>query len=119
MNYKLELRTQESKSNIVFNNILFDAFKVNIIEKYAGKMTAKPILSEVVFKVRTLDDTLVMRKDGHIRIKVKGDDFQIYQNLSKILNSYDYKHKLINRANAEQDYVHYMLSLVIANYQLN
>ena len=29
MNYTLELNTQEAGSNIVFNTIVFDSFKVN------------------------------------------------------------------------------------------
>lgn len=47
MNYKLELNTQEPNSNIIFNTIIFDSFKVNIIEKYAGKMNSYPKLYEV------------------------------------------------------------------------
>ncbi|MFC3161574.1 hypothetical protein SAMN05443633_101685 [Chryseobacterium arachidis] len=118
MNYKLELNTQEPNSNIVFNNIIFDSFKVNIVEKYFGKKGFNPKLGEALFKVRTLDDVLVNRKDGHIRLKIKGEDFETYQRLSRVLNSYDYKNKLINRKNADQDYVHFILSLVITNYSL-
>lgn len=119
MNYKLELNTQEPNSNIVFHTIIFDSFKVNIVERYIGSMKFQPKLCEVLFKVRTLDDVLVNRRDGNVRIKIKGDDFETYQNLSKRLDSYEYKNKLINRKDVEQDYVHFILSLVIANYQLN
>ncbi|MGR3857253.1 MULTISPECIES: prevent-host-death protein [Chryseobacterium] len=119
MNYKLELNTQEPNSKIVFNNIIFDSFKINIVERYIGSMKARPTLCEVLFKVRTLDNVLINRKDGNIRVKIKGDDFETYQKLSRDLNSYEYKNKLINRKEVEQNYVHFILSLVITNYQLN
>lgn len=119
MNYKLELNMQEAGSNIVFHAILFDSFKINIVERYTGKMNFNPKLADVIFKVRTLDDQLVQRRDGNSRVKVKGDQFETYQNLSGVLTSYDYKNKLINRKEADQDYVHFILGLVIANYDLN
>ncbi|ASK29661.1 prevent-host-death protein [Chryseobacterium sp. T16E-39] len=119
MNYKLALNTQEPNSNIVFNTIVFDAFKINIVERYAGSMNSRPKLCEVLFKVRTLDDDIIKRRDGNIRVKIKGDEFDAYLKLTLKLNSYEYKNKLINRKDAEQDYVHFILSLVIANYNLN
>ncbi|ASW73237.1 prevent-host-death protein [Chryseobacterium piperi] len=119
MNYKLALNMQERNSNIVFNTILFDFFKVNIVERYAGSMNFNPKLCEVLFKVRTLDDQLIKKKDDNIRVKIKGDDYEIYQRLTQKLNSYEYKNKLINRKEAEEEYVHFILSLVIANYNLN
>ncbi|MBK1897039.1 prevent-host-death protein [Chryseobacterium paridis] len=119
MNYKLALNTQEPNSNIVFNTIVFDSFKINIVERYAGSMSSRPKLCEVLFKVRTLDDDLIKKRDGNIRVKIRGEEFEAYQRLSQKLNSYEYKNKLINRKDAEQDYVHFTLSLVIANYNLN
>ena len=119
MNYKLELNMQEAGSNIVFNAIIFDSFKINLVERYTGKMNFNPKLCEVIFKVRTLDDTLVQRKDGNSRVKIKDTNFETYQSLSQVLNSYDYKNKLINRKEADQNYVHFILGLVIANYDLN
>ncbi|MDF2553915.1 MAG: prevent-host-death protein [Chryseobacterium sp.] len=119
MNYKLELNTQKPGSKIVFNTIVFDWFKINIVERYMGRMEANPKLCEVLFKVRTLDDDIIKRKDGHLRIRIKGEDFEEYQKLSKVLNSYDYRNKLLNRKDADQEYVHFILRLVIANYELN
>lgn len=119
MNYKLELNTQEPNSKVVFNTILFDVFKINIVERYMGSMKARPVLCEALFKVRTLDDQLIPRRDGNTRVKIKGDDFEVYQKLGRELNSYEYKNKLINRKEVEQNYVHFILSLVIANYDLN
>ncbi|MCW3166938.1 prevent-host-death protein [Chryseobacterium sp. 09-1422] len=119
MNYKLELKTQEPHSKIVFNNILFDHFKVNIVERYRGKMNFNAKLIEVLFKVRTIDNDFIKRRDGHLKVKIKGDDFQAYQTLMNTLDSYEYKNKLLNRQDAEQNYVHFILGLVISNYQLN
>lgn len=118
MNYKLELNTQEPNSNIVFNTIVFDSFKVNIIERYTGSMRSRPILCEVLFKVRTLDNEIIPRRDGNVRIRIKGDDFDVYQRLTNALDSYEYKNKLINRNEVEQNYVHFIIGLVIVNYEL-
>ncbi|ALR30106.1 MULTISPECIES: hypothetical protein [Chryseobacterium] len=117
MNYTLELNTQEPDSNIVFNTIKFDSFKVNIIERYTGGRAAK--LCEALFKLRTLDDEIIKTRNGNSRIKIKDDNFETYYRLTRVLNSYDYKNRLINRKDAEQDYVHFMLSLVITNYELS
>lgn len=46
MNYKLELNTQEIGSNVVFNNIIFDFFKVNIVERLSKNQSA----SFIIFK---------------------------------------------------------------------
>lgn len=119
MNYTLELNTQESDPNIVFNTIVFDSFKINVVERYTGRMGFNRKLCEVLFKVRTLDNELVKRKDGNVRVKIKGDKFETYNVLREVTNSYNYKNKLINRKEVEQDYVHFILSLVIENYQLN
>lgn len=119
MNFKLELNTQEPNSNIVFNTILFDSFKVNIVERYIGSMKFGPKLYEVLFKVRTLDNELILKRDGNVRVKIKGDEFETYHRLTKALDSYEYKNKLINRQEVEQNYVHFIIGLVIANYELN
>ncbi|WP_099767653.1 prevent-host-death protein [Chryseobacterium sp. 52] len=119
MNYKLALNTQEPNSKLIFNTITFDSFKVNIVERYTGSMNFHPKLCEVLFKVRTLDDVIVKRRDDNVRVKIKGNEFEIYQQLIQKLDSYEYKNKLINRKDVEQDYVHFILSLVISHYNLN
>ncbi|GEN76347.1 prevent-host-death protein [Chryseobacterium hagamense] len=116
MNYKLQLRTPDSTPNLVFNTIFFDAFKVNIVERYFGRV---PKSCEVLFKIRTLDDVLVQRKDGNTRVKIKDADLETYMRLIKVLGSYEYRNHLINRNEAEQDLVHFILRLVIMNYDLN
>lgn len=119
MNYKLELNTQEAGSNIVFNNIIFDFFKVNIVERHLKPMKANLSISLIIFKVRTLDNELIQTKDGHGRVKLKGDDFTTYKNLIKALNSYEYRNRLINRKDTEQQYVDFILSKVVSNYAIN
>ncbi|WP_027379621.1 hypothetical protein [Chryseobacterium daeguense] len=119
MNYTLELNTQERGSNIAFSTIVFDSFKINIVERYIGKMNFNPKLVEALFKVRTLDDEIIKTREGNGRVKIKDDKFETYQKLTAVLNSYDYKNRLINRDEAEQEYVHFILSLVIVNYQLS
>ena len=116
MNYQLQLRTPESNLTLVFHAIVFDSFKVNVIERYTGKGTK---LCEVVLKVRTLDDQIVHRKDGFIKIKLKDEDFEMYKNLTRTLTFYDYKNKLINRNKADEDFVHFLLRIVIINYDFN
>ncbi|WP_379963064.1 prevent-host-death protein [Epilithonimonas sp. UC225_85] len=118
MNYKLELVTQDSNSNIIFNNILLDTFKINIVERYNTKVGSNAKLCEVLFKVRSLQDEILKKKDGNLNTYIRNDEFAKYQKLIKVLYSPHYKKKLINRKEAEQDFVHFILSLVILNYEL-
>ncbi|WP_028121517.1 hypothetical protein [Epilithonimonas tenax] len=119
MNYSLELNVQDAGSNIVFNTIFLNSFKINIVERYTVKVGKNQKLCEVLFKVRTLDDQLIKKKDGNINLYFRGDDFFKYQKLKNIFSSYHYRKKLINRKEAEQDYVHFILSLAVMNYELN
>ena len=73
----------------------------------------------VLFKVRTLDNAIIKTKNGNNRIMIKGDELETYQRLVKALGSYEYRNKLINRKAVDEDYVHFILSLVISNYTLN
>ena len=115
MNYKLELYTQEIGSNVVFNNIIFDFFKVNIVERLSKNQSA----SFIIFKVRTLNNEIIKTKKDSGRVKLKGDAFLTYKKLVKVLNSYEYKNKLINRKIAEQNFVDFILSQVVSNYTMN
>lgn len=119
MNYSLELDIQEPGSNIVFNTIMLDAFKINIVERYSVKAGDSQKLCEVLFKVRTLDDQIIKKKDGNINMYFRDEGFIKYKNLKKIFSSYHYRKKLINRKVAEQDFVHFVLTMVLLNYELN
>ncbi len=80
MNYKLELNTQEIGSNVVFNNIIFDFFKVNIVERLSKNQSA----SFIIFKVRTLNNEIIKTKKDSGRVKLKGDAFLTYKKLVKV-----------------------------------
>lgn len=117
MNFSLVINAQEHDSNLKFRTILFDAFKINVIERYNNLKQLK--LKHVVFKIRTIDDNIIRSKNDSGRIKIKGEDFMTYLKLTKVLDSYEYRNNLINRKNAKQEYVDLLLRLIIDNYQLN
>lgn len=119
MNYKLVLNTKSETSNIYYNTITFDTFKINIIDRYKGVMSRNPILCDTILKVRTLDDQLIKTREGNSRVKLKGDDLEKYKNLMDILNSYNYKNRLIKQKEADEDYVHFVIRIYIDNYQIN
>ena len=96
MNYKLELNKQGIGPNIIFHNIIFD-----------------------FFKVRTLNDEIINTKKGNGRVKLKGDTFLTYKEIIKVLNSYEYQNKIINRETAKQKFVDFILGLVVSNYKIN
>jgi len=117
MQYTLELNSHERGSNVVFNTILLNSFKVNIVERYSENRVGKLQLREVLFKVRTPDDQIFQKKDGTVNTYIRGDDFSKYQKLTKIFSSLRYRNKLINIKEAEQDFVHFILTFVIVNYE--
>jgi len=117
MNFQLELHTQNYGSNIVFNNIIFQGYKVNIIERYKGKMNNNPELTQLVFKVRTVEDHLLQTLDGHSRVKIKGEDLEAYKRKKSVL--IPYKNRRLHSKENEYDYMHFVLTIILANYQLN
>jgi hypothetical protein len=119
MNYKLELSTRDLSSPLVFNTITFESFKINIIERYAGRLYIDTKLVEVFIKVRTLNDHLVKKIDGNTRVRVTGSDLTIYNQLTKALQSDDINKEPKNQLLLEQDYVYFILKLVLNNYELN
>lgn len=119
MNYKLERQIQHSHAKIIFNTIFFDTFKIHSIERYMGRMENRPKLLEVYIKVRTLDDRLIKKNDGNIRICLKGEEFSIYERLVGQFSSFRYQSKKIERESVEQDFVYFMLKLIIKTYNFN
>ena len=119
MNYKLELNKQGIGPNIIFHNIIFDFFKVTIVERYPKSMA--PTLSPdfVIFKVRTLNDESINTKKGNGRVKLKGDTFLTYKEMVKVLNSYEYQNKIIYKETTKQKIVDFILGLVVSNYKIN
>jgi len=118
MNYKLELNKQEIDKNIVFNNIIFDFFKVNIVERYSKSINLNLPPDFVIFKVRKLNDEIINTKKGNGRVKLKGDKFITYKEIKQVLNSYEYKNRIINREETEQKFVDFILGLVVSNYKM-
>ena len=66
MNYKLELNKQEVNPTIIFNDIIFDFFKVNIVERYTKSINSN--LSPNFILQRSLDNfiSLISFKKGKI-----------------------------------------------------
>lgn len=78
MNYKLEFNKQGVGPNIIFHNIIFDFFKVNIVERYSKSINSNQSPDFVIFKVRTLNDEIINTKKGNGRVKLKGDTLLTY-----------------------------------------
>lgn len=119
MKYKLELHTKDSFSNIVFNNIIFDSFKINIIERYIGRVNYYEKLSKVVIKVRTLDDQIIRKNDGNIKLRILNKELKSYKQITKQLNTSVIKGKSADIKSAEHDYVYLILNSVIGQYNFN
>ncbi|GGG63784.1 prevent-host-death protein [Epilithonimonas arachidiradicis] len=117
MNYKLEINAQERGSKLHFKTIYFDAFKVNIIERYTG--VKQPKILHIIIKLRTLTDEIINTKSDSGRVKLKDETFDSYAEFAKPLTSYEYRNKLIDRKAVEEKFVNFILGHVIANYQLN
>lgn len=119
MNYKLELNKQDVDPNIVFNNIIFDFFKVNIVERHSKSINLNLSAKFILFKVRTLNNEIIKTKEGNSRVKLKGDAFITYNKLMKTLNSLEHQNKIINSKTAEQEFVDFILELVVSKYKVN
>ena len=98
---------------------IFDFFKVNIVERYSKSINSNQSPDFVIFKVRTLNDEIINTKKGNGRVKLKGDTFLTYKEMVKVLNSYEYQNKIINRETAKQKFVDFILGLVVSNYKIN
>lgn len=71
MNYKIEFNKQGIGPNIIFHNIIFDFFKVNIVERYSKSINSNQSSDFVIFKVRTLNDEIINTQKGNGRVKLK------------------------------------------------
>ncbi|SHK66374.1 prevent-host-death protein [Epilithonimonas mollis] len=116
MNFTLEITAPERGSNILFKTIYFNAFKINIIERYSGKGHNK--FYHIIIKLRTIDDEIILTKNGAGRMKISESDFESYGRLSKVLNSYEYRNKLMDRKTVDDKFVNFILSKMVNNYQL-
>ncbi|WP_262152621.1 prevent-host-death protein [Chryseobacterium foetidum] len=117
MNFRIEHAKDPDNLYLDFTTIILDAFKINIIERYAGKTHNRKLVG-VTIKLRTHDNIIIERNDGAGRKFLKGSDLEMYFNLRRILNSYEYKHMLIDRKKAEQEYFYYVLTVVITSFKI-
>lgn len=114
MNYKLEIIPRERGSKLAFKTILFNAFKINVIERFSGNGK----FYHIIIKLRTSDNEIVNTKDGNGRIKIDEKDFESYGKISKVLDSYEFRNGLTDRKEVEDNYVNYILSKIATRYQL-
>lgn len=119
MHYKLEINKQEQNSAVIFCNITFGFFKVNIVERYSKSINPNISPSFVNFKVRTLNDEIIETKKGNGRVKLKKEDLINYNKLKEVINCYQCKNKLINKEKAEKEFVDFILGQVVSNYKIN
>ena len=84
-----------------------------------GRLNSNAKLIEVLIKVRTLDDQIIKRKDGNVRIRIRGNEFTVYQQLIKMLYINKLNSNIINTKSTEQDYVYFILNMVITNYDFS
>ncbi|WP_312076157.1 prevent-host-death protein [Chryseobacterium sp.] len=117
MQYRLEWRVKSEDPDIIFHNLYFNTFKINIIERYGKNSKGYPKLLEVLFKVRTLDDELMMKKDGSGRVRVRHELFARYKEIVKELQ-FKNKYQRQNRKVLEQEYIDFLLLIVIKNYNI-
>lgn len=54
MNYKIDRSVEEKNPKIIYFSIIFDHFKINIIERYVKSKYPYQNLFEVFIKVRSL-----------------------------------------------------------------
>jgi len=117
MNFKLEINARERGSNLSFKTIYFNAFKINIIERYSGGKGQEKFY-HIVIKLRTIDDNIIKTKNGAGRIMLNESDFEQYGRLSKVLSSYEYRNKLMDRKLIEDEFTNFILGKMVAHYQL-
>jgi len=115
MNYTLELDAPE-QSILAFKNIIFDNFKINIIERYSTSKNSRITYSHIIIKLRTSDDQIIKTKYGTVSKKLKQEDFQTYARLSKSLEGWKFKNDKIYRSQVEKDFVQYITFIALDNY---
>ena len=118
MNYTLELDTPE-ESALAFKNIIFDGFKINVIERYSSSRNSRITYSHIIIKLTTLDDQIIKTKNETVSKKLKQEDFQTYGRLSQTLSSWKSKNDKIYFKKAENDFVQYIVLMALDNYDFS
>jgi len=115
MNYKLELDTPE-QSILAFKNIIFDSFKINVVERFSTSKNTRITYSHILIKLRTSDDKIIKTKNGTVSKKLKQEDFNTYGELSRALTSWKVKNDKEYCQKAEKDFVQYIMFIALDNY---
>ncbi|WP_312822812.1 prevent-host-death protein [Epilithonimonas sp.] len=116
MKFTLEITKPEIGSKLGFKTIYFNAFKINIIERYSNSTPSK--FYHIVVKLRTINDEIINTKTGSGRLMIKESDFLPYSHLAKALTSYDYRNHNVDRNKIEDDFINFVLSRMAVHYQL-
>ncbi|KQT20577.1 hypothetical protein ASG31_17570 [Chryseobacterium sp. Leaf404] len=117
MHYRLEKRLESRDPNVRFNTVYFNTFKINVIERYTNKKAETKSLCEAKFKVRTLEDKLIFKKNGEVTSYLRNENFIIYKSLLKAIQPQNLNDRLQQNQDREQDYVYFLLKIALENYQ--
>lgn len=115
MNYKLELDNSEQPI-LRFKNIIFDSFKINVVERFSTSKNINITYSHILIKLRTSDDKIIKTKNGTVSKKLGVEDFKTYGSLSRALNGWKYRNDKEYRLKAENDFVQYIMFLALDHY---
>ena len=115
MNYKLELETP-GEPILAFKNIIFDSFKINVVERFSTSKNSRITYSHILIKLRTSDDQIIKTKNGTVSKKLKQEDFKTYGVLSKALTGWKYRNDKEYCQKAEKDFVQYIMFIALDNY---
>lgn len=87
MKYILEMELQSSNPAIIFHNVIFDTFKINIIERYSKYPDGRPLLCEAKFQMRSSDDRIFKKQNGDVTYNFRDPEFYHHKRSTKLINS--------------------------------
>jgi hypothetical protein len=114
MDYILEFGKNKSiGNNVIFINIIGNGVKINVIERYESWQSLDYgfDVKEAFFRVRNLNDEIILNKNSNVKNKIKGDDFKKYYVLSKNLNNARGRNKDFEKA-----YIDFIIEKYNENY---
>lgn len=117
MNYALKLESPEKL--LVFKTIIFDTFKINVIERYKNVKSLNPVYNHVVIKLRTLDDQIIKTNADTVSKKLTIDEFESYAKVAQKVRPMNNIKSNSVRVSQEKEFVHYVLLKVLEHYDLN
>ncbi len=117
MNYTIQLESPEKA--LVFKTIIFDTFKINVVERYKNVKSLDPVYNHVVIKLRTLDDQIIKTKNDTVSRKLREDEFESYAKVAQKVRPVKNLKSNSVRVLQEQEFVHYILVKVLEHYDLS